>query len=183
MSKHHPKCKWTDDLIAEAKRLYLTGLSATEVAVAMGGGFTRNSVMGKMHRLGVSRPPGMNDANRLKSALAANALSRLAAKERRQDIANQGRAVAARRNKPEPKQQLKFGVPNDGRKRKPRAIKEQVALENVEPVEMMDLKPNHCRWPIDDPRPGAWSCGAEKARGSYCGWHGAKAFYAEKVAA
>lgn len=44
---------WTSSAEAEMKRLYVNeGKSASEVAMALGGGCTRNAVIGKAHRLG-----------------------------------------------------------------------------------------------------------------------------------
>lgn len=46
---------WTDERIAELRRLWAEGLSASQVAGEMGGGLTRNAVIGKVHRLGLER--------------------------------------------------------------------------------------------------------------------------------
>lgn len=46
---------WTDERIEELKRLFKENLSASETAAEMGGGFTRMSIIGKWHRLGLRR--------------------------------------------------------------------------------------------------------------------------------
>lgn len=46
---------WTDDRIDQLSRLWLQGLSAAAIARALGGGLTRNSVLSKVTRLGLSR--------------------------------------------------------------------------------------------------------------------------------
>ena len=46
---------WTPEREAEAERLYAEGLSASKIAEALGG-CTRNSIIGKLHRMGVTRP-------------------------------------------------------------------------------------------------------------------------------
>lgn len=46
---------WTDDRIDQLSRLWLQGLSATAIARALGGGLTRDSVLSKVTRLGLSR--------------------------------------------------------------------------------------------------------------------------------
>ena len=54
---------WTQDRINLLKRLWPEGLSAETIAVELGGGLTRNAVLGKVARLGLSegrtgaRPP------------------------------------------------------------------------------------------------------------------------------
>jgi GcrA cell cycle regulator len=44
---------WTDERTAELKRLVDARLSASEIAKEMGGGLTRNSVIGRCYRLGL----------------------------------------------------------------------------------------------------------------------------------
>jgi GcrA cell cycle regulator len=44
---------WTDERVETLKRLWRDGLSAAQVAKALGG-VTRNAVIGKVHRLGLS---------------------------------------------------------------------------------------------------------------------------------
>jgi GcrA cell cycle regulator len=45
---------WTDERIALLKKLWGEGKSAAEIAKALGGGLTRNAVIGKAHRLKLS---------------------------------------------------------------------------------------------------------------------------------
>lgn len=60
---------WTDDKIEELKALWGKGLSASQIAGELGEGFTRNSVIGKAHRLGLeSRPsPVKSEAAKAKA--------------------------------------------------------------------------------------------------------------------
>jgi len=44
---------WTDERVDTLKKLWLDGLSATQIAKQLGG-VTRNAVIGKVHRLGMS---------------------------------------------------------------------------------------------------------------------------------
>ena len=44
---------WTDDRVASLKKLWLEGLSASQIAKQLGE-VTRNAVIGKVHRLGLS---------------------------------------------------------------------------------------------------------------------------------
>lgn len=52
---------WTDDRVAQLKKLFEAGLSASEIAVELGG-VTRNAVIGALHRR------GLFDAARVKPA-------------------------------------------------------------------------------------------------------------------
>ena len=44
---------WTDERVEQLKKLWAEGLSASQIARTMGG-VTRNAVIGKVHRLGLS---------------------------------------------------------------------------------------------------------------------------------
>jgi GcrA cell cycle regulator len=45
---------WTDERVELLKRLWNQGLSASQIAGELAGGVTRNAVIGKVHRLGLS---------------------------------------------------------------------------------------------------------------------------------
>lgn len=45
---------WTDDRVQILSRLWREGQSANQIARALAGGVTRNAVIGKIHRLGLS---------------------------------------------------------------------------------------------------------------------------------
>lgn len=48
------KSTWTEDRIATLRQLWGAGKTAAEIAEQLGGGVTRNAVIGKAHRLGLS---------------------------------------------------------------------------------------------------------------------------------
>jgi len=43
---------WTDDRVEQLKKLWESGLSASQIAAELGN-VTRNAVIGKVHRLGL----------------------------------------------------------------------------------------------------------------------------------
>ena len=45
---------WTDERIDLLRKLWLDGLSASRIAAELADGVTRNAVIGKVHRLGLS---------------------------------------------------------------------------------------------------------------------------------
>ena len=49
----YPEMSWTDERVDQLKKLWLDGLSASQIAQELGG-VTRNAVIGKVHRLGLS---------------------------------------------------------------------------------------------------------------------------------
>ena len=48
--------EWTDDRVEKLKNLWLSGLTARQTAEKLGG-VTRNAVIGKAHRMGLSQRP------------------------------------------------------------------------------------------------------------------------------
>ena len=44
---------WTDERVEKLKQLNAIGLSSSQIAMRIGGGVTRNAVIGKLHRLGI----------------------------------------------------------------------------------------------------------------------------------
>lgn len=48
---------WTEKRIAQLAKLWKEGRTASEIAKEMGGGLTRNAVIGKAHRLKLERRP------------------------------------------------------------------------------------------------------------------------------
>src|SRR3569832_2080177 len=61
---------WTDDRVEQLKNLWTAGLSASQIARALGG-VTRNAVIGKVHRLGLAgraSPSRSSDRPRLPMA-------------------------------------------------------------------------------------------------------------------
>ena len=59
---------WTDERVEQLKKMWLDGLSASQIAGELANGITRNAVIGKVHRLGLS--------GRVKSAVPAPARAR-----------------------------------------------------------------------------------------------------------
>ena len=56
---------WTDERVARLKKLWSeTGKSAAEIARELGGGLSRNAVIGKVHRLGLSGRASANPLGR-----------------------------------------------------------------------------------------------------------------------
>jgi GcrA cell cycle regulator len=59
-----PPFAWTDDACALLRRMWLDdGASGTEIAAAFGGKLTRNAVIGKAYRMGLTRPKSVGKFN------------------------------------------------------------------------------------------------------------------------
>jgi GcrA cell cycle regulator len=151
-----PAVSWTDERVELLKRLWSEGLSASQIAAEMGG-VTRNAVIGKVHRLGLSGrgkspPPAANAAAkpRPKPPQAAPA---------------QADGNAALATAPEPR-------PAEAPRPEPQTSP-AVVVPISERVTIMELRESMCRWPIGDPTSSEFRfCGARSITGlPYCTHH------------
>ena len=70
---------WTDERIDTLKKMWDSGLTATQIAEELGG-VSRNAVIGKAHRLGLPSRPSPVKPNEAKAAAAASAAAPAAPK-------------------------------------------------------------------------------------------------------
>jgi GcrA cell cycle regulator len=149
---------WTDERVETLKKLWSDGLSASQIAAELGG-ITRNAVIGKVHRLGLS--------GRAKSPSAA----------------------APRPRKPRPhSHMLRLARPSmRGNTALAQAFDIEVEAEpelvdNVIPLgqrrSLLELTEETCRWPIGDPgSPEFFFCGGQTIAGlPYCTHHSRLAY-------
>ena len=140
---------WTEAMVDMALYLHRKGHSSGSAArvlnQAFGTELTRNSVIGKWSRLGLSRDQTTISATRA-------AAGRKRHRQQRQDNMKP-------KTKPNP-----LPVYRD-----PNASIWQ-PLPGTTPVSLIDLTDMHCRWPIGDPVTGY--CGCDRQPGSsYCATH------------
>jgi GcrA cell cycle regulator len=171
---------WADDAsrIETLKRLWAAGNSASEISRTFRGAVSRNAVIGKAARLGL--PPHsstVKQANQTRAAARSSSAPREASNLRSQAKAFGETRVPRLAPKPAPK----LAVAGNGvvfeqapPPAKPYLTKASVwaPLPGCQPVDVEDLKPRHCRWPIELSGEHAGYCGRDKAAGSsYCGVH------------
>src|SRR3954447_16183582 len=71
---------WTEERVELLKKLWLEGLSASQIAGVLGEGVTRNAVIGKVHRLKLSgRAKPANSTPRARTAPRAPGVRRVSA--------------------------------------------------------------------------------------------------------
>ena len=150
---------WSDDRVELLTKLWGEGLSASQIAAALGGGVTRNAVIGKVHRLGLSgrAKPGAAAAVRpAKARPAAPAATQLDA----------GRISLLARA---PEQPAGPTLVADARW----GDDEQAEIPESQRVSIMELRESTCRWPLGDPsKPDFSFCGGRAVTGlPYCGHH------------
>lgn len=152
---------WTEDRVDVLKKLWAEGHSASQIAKQLGG-VTRNAVIGKVHRLGLS------------------------------GRATPSRPVKRPPRLARPKPQVTAGAsPNQTERRSTPAAKggispvEKAAMQALPPLPLNDgeaatiltIRDSMCKWPIGDPADPAFAfCGRKAECGPYCKEHAKIAF-------
>lgn len=155
---------WTDERVEILTKLWAEGLSASQIAGRLGG-VTRNAVIGKVHRLGLS---GRATTSRSKPARARkHTASRQSNSPRLGLFSNSNTAMRS------------LSAPADAPREEPfRSQYVELEIPVEERVDLVDLKECQCRWPIGDPQDSEFHfCGKNKSEGSpYCEYHSQIAF-------
>ena len=159
---------WTDERIGLLKKMWKDGKSAAEIAKSLGRGVTRNAVIGKANRMGLS--------NRSTPAKKPAPLKK--------ELPRKGKApavvVPARKGVvPAPALRGKTTAPV-------LPVRETEEIKNLGKeimapgggVPLIDLTERMCKWPIGDPREDDFTfCGRTARPGiPYCPEHGAMAY-------
>jgi GcrA cell cycle regulator len=149
---------WTDERVETLKKLWADGLSASQIAAELGG-ITRNAVIGKVHRLGLSgraKSPS-SAAPRPRKPRSASHMLRVSRSSMRCNTALAHAYDLDTEPEPEP-------------------------IDNVIPLgqrrSLLELTEDTCRWPIGDP--GAadfFFCGGPAITSlPYCAYHSRVAY-------
>lgn len=151
---------WTDDRVELLKKLWAEGLSASQIAGRLGS-VTRNAVIGKVHRLGLS---GRATTSRMKSHRPRARLAAAAKRTTKTRFTQIGNPAV-------------------------RALYQGDAEPYVQPFEELEiplaerksiqtLTECSCRWPIGDPQSAEFHfCGKSKVPAlPYCEFHARRAF-------
>ena len=187
---------WTDERVETLKRMWNEGQSASQIAKELGG-VTRNAVIGKVHRLGLSnRVGGKEDEDEAAPALAPSAAAANPEPAPRPDPAPRAEAprpaatpaaAAAPASNVTPLPVRKAIIPA-GQPLPPQPSLNEIspeALASVREVEkrarkltLMELTERTCKWPIGDPATeDFWFCGLPSLPGKpYCEAHVGVAF-------
>jgi len=155
--------RWTDSAVALLRKLYVDGLSASQIARELGPGFTRNAVIGKIHRLGLNVDQYLTEqekADRAARLQTARGIRQERQNERRR-LAREANPRMPRPPKPTRSQTLRemFGIPTT-----------DCLHANSKNIPFIDLEPHHCRFGYGT---GPYLfCGNDKTEGSsYCAGH------------
>ncbi|MCT4334661.1 GcrA cell cycle regulator [Paracoccus sp. YLB-12] len=190
---------WTDERVDTLKRMWGEGQSASAIAKELGG-VTRNAVIGKVHRLGLSNRSDEAEAAPAAATPAPEPEKKVERKPapaatatRAEPLADPGPAIAEPESEepatqaaftPSPRRQI---VPA-GQPLPPQPSANEIspeALASVREVEkkarkltLMELTERTCKWPIGDPATDKfWFCGLPSQPGKpYCEAHVGVAF-------
>lgn len=157
-----PGNTWSDERVELLKRLWAEGLSASQIAASMGG-VTRNAVIGKVHRLGLS--------GRAKAAASPAAKPRKAPPPRPAPTVLRSPAPVVRGNTA-----LAQAIEPDIEPfitEAPVVAPVDVVVPISERVTIMELRESMCRWPLGDPTSADFRfCGSRTVTGlPYCAHH------------
>jgi len=151
---------WTEDRVGALKKLWLEGQSASQIAKTLGGGVTRNAVIGKVHRLGLS--------GRAAPSQPARTTFRAATRPR-------PAAPAAPVQAPSAPRRIEAAAPRPVMAVQPSAPAPMPELPGTATV--MTLGAHMCKWPIGDPSSREFSfCGRRATENVYCGEHARVAY-------
>jgi GcrA cell cycle regulator len=147
---------WNDERVELLKKLWADGLSASQIAAELGG-VTRNAVIGKVHRLGLSGRAKSPSSGIPRPRKPRSHMMRVA-----RPLSRGANALAlAYEMEPEPEPEL---------------------IENIIPIgqrrTLLELSDKTCRWPIGDPAtPDFFFCGGNPLEGlPYCNYHARVAY-------
>ncbi|CAN5119734.1 GcrA family cell cycle regulator [Caulobacter sp. DWR2-3-1b2] len=153
---------WTDERVTTLKKLWLDGLSASQIAKQLGG-VTRNAVIGKVHRLGLSgrAAPSQPARPAFKAPRPARPAATAMPSAPRRVIAAEPAALPAVAQQP--------SVP---------------AFRDEQPgsATVLTLGAHMCKWPIGDPSTDGFTfCGRRSSDGPYCNEHARVAYQPQQT--
>jgi GcrA cell cycle regulator len=143
---------WTPERIEQLKSCVVTGLTCSEIATEIG--VSRNAVIGKLHRLGLStgRSAGSPPRNR-----------------------------PPRARRPRPQRtflRLAFARAADGSVEPMPDLMLDAPVDSAHPCSLIDISEHKCRWPIGDPAAADFAfCANDAITGfAYCAGHARMAY-------
>ncbi|WP_375230365.1 GcrA family cell cycle regulator [Roseobacter sp. S98] len=175
---------WTDERVEMLKKMWGEGQSASQIAKELGG-VTRNAVIGKVHRLGLSNraTAAAKPEPKAKPAPKAEAKPKAAPKPAEPAATARAEPEAAPKPLPARKQIIPAGQPlppqPSANEISPEALAKVSEIEKkAKKLSLMELTERTCKWPVGDPATdNFWFCGLPVQQGKpYCEAHVGVAF-------
>lgn len=175
---------WTDERVELLKKMWSDGQSASQIARELGG-VTRNAVIGKVHRLGLSNRS--SGATAAKPEPKAKPAPKAEAKPKQSPKTEAARPVSpaaeAKPVNPARRQIIPAGQPlppqPSANEISPEALAKVNEIEKkAKKISLMELTERTCKWPVGDPATeDFWFCGLPVQAGKpYCEAHVGVAF-------
>ncbi len=187
---------WSEERVEVLTKMWLDGKSASEIAKELGE-ITRNAVIGKVHRLGLSN----RDIKSLKGDTGSNEVKKVQKRGRPRKNQTIVDGQKSSRDTKRAKLNLSMGITNKKTEKKEASkgsseatdseslgvvsdlseetLKSLIDIESKsKKISLMELTERTCKWPIGDPATEKfWFCGHESESGKpYCKTHISIAF-------
>ena len=178
---------WTEERVELLKKLWLEGLSASQIAGVLGEGVTRNAVIGKVHRLKLTgRAKPASSTPRARTAPRAPGIRRVSGgsggvsrpssgiasmmKSRSMPSGGGGMTHGATALKIDPEFEVEAYVAPQVR---------ELYIPEDQRLNLLQLNEHTCKWPIGDPlTPDFYFCGQHSEEGKpYCDFHSRRAYH------
>ncbi len=179
---------WTDDRVEILKKLWVEGQSASQIAKELGG-VTRNAVIGKVHRLGLSNratssSSSKSDAKSKTSVKSMSDTKRVSNKTSASKVTSANSPSEPRSNVTSLRRQIiPAGQPlppqPSANEISPEALARVSEIEKkAKKISLLELTERTCKWPVGDPATEEfWFCGLPSQAGKpYCEAHVGVAF-------
>ncbi|GHA31494.1 GcrA cell cycle regulator [Devosia pacifica] len=176
---------WTDERVELLKRLWMEGLSASQIAAELGDGVTRNAVIGKVHRLKLSAR-----AKPTSSTQRSRPTPRASAPRRSSGVSSSSGAgsTASMANRPTPRQSIMrthtvgataLAATPEAEPETYRAPVQEMQVPEGQRLSLLELNEHTCKWPIGDPlSKDFYFCGQHSGEGQpYCEFHSRRAYH------
>ena len=187
---------WSEERVEVLKKMWLEGKSASEIAKELGE-ITRNAVIGKVHRLGLSN----RETKSIKQVSDSTELKRVSKRGRPRKNQTSADEQNYSKESKRGKLNLSIGLSNKktGKKETSNGNSEILGADNLgvvsdlseetlknlldienksKRISLMELTERTCKWPIGDPATEkVWFCGHDSEPGKpYCKTHISIAF-------
>lgn len=149
---------WTEQQIQTLKKMWGNGFSASDIAKSLGGGITRNAVIGKAHRLKLSVGAGaQRQVPEAPSKTAGVVMTTITKVSKKRAMLRSLPPVQTGETVVRPVLREPIHRPID-------------MIKRTEGIPVTKAGERHCRWPIGDPRsPEFRFCGCDTHEGlPYC---------------
>jgi GcrA cell cycle regulator len=137
---------WTEERVGHLRRLFNEGYPDSSIARILGPGLSRNAVIGKRTRMGLSHSE--ESIRQVKSD-------------------NAKRQNKRRRSRPE----VHAGTGEEDIAIEGDNLRDLPPDQSPDAVSLLKVKDNQCRWPLTDAGPGFLFCGSKLFDGPYCCRH------------